>query len=60
MDAGFRDIICYAGKKDVSQEQKNLKQLLLSVLDTMRDESTDKEPVRLILEPKSKNQEASA
>jgi topoisomerase-4 subunit A len=45
------------GRKDVSQEQKNLKQLLLSVLDTMRDESTDKEPVRLILEPKSKNQD---
>ncbi len=45
------------GRKDVSQEQKNLKQLMLSVLDTMRDESTDKEPVRLILEPKSKNQD---
>ncbi|MBX3676427.1 MAG: DNA topoisomerase IV subunit A [Rhodocyclaceae bacterium] len=45
------------GRKDVTQEQKNLKQLVLSVLDTMRDESTDKEPVRLILEPKSKNQD---
>ena len=45
------------GRKDVTQEQKNLKQLLLSVLDAMRDESTDKEPVRLILEPKSKNQD---
>ena len=31
--------------------------LLLSVLDTLRDESTDKGPVRLILEPKSKNQD---
>ncbi|MDR2239525.1 MAG: DNA topoisomerase IV subunit A [Zoogloeaceae bacterium] len=45
------------GRKDVSQEQKNLKQLMLSVLDTVRDESNEKEPVRLILEPKSKNQD---
>ncbi len=45
-----------AGKKDLSQEQKNLKQLMLSVLDTLRDESSEKEPVRLVFEPKSKNQ----
>jgi topoisomerase-4 subunit A len=45
------------GRKDVSQEQKNLRQLMLSVLDTVRDESNEKEPVRLILEPKSKNQD---
>lgn len=42
-----------AGKKDVSQEQKVLKQLVLAALDTARDESNEKEPVRLMLEPKS-------
>ncbi|HMM55394.1 MAG TPA: DNA topoisomerase IV subunit A [Candidatus Desulfobacillus sp.] len=46
------------GRKEVTQEQKNLRQLLLSVLDTLRDESNEKEPVRLILEPKSRNQDA--
>ncbi len=46
------------GKKDVTQEQKNLKQRMLAVLDTVRDESNEKAPVRLILEPKSKNQDA--
>jgi len=42
-----------AGKKDVSQEQKNLKQAMLGVLDAVRDESNEKEPVRIVLEPKS-------
>ncbi|MGE5468100.1 MAG: DNA topoisomerase IV subunit A, partial [Ignavibacteria bacterium] len=42
-----------AGKKDVSQEQKNLKQVMLGVLDTVRDESSEKEPVRIILEPRT-------
>ena len=42
-----------AGKKEVSQEQKNLKQLVLGVLDTVRDESSDKAPVRIVLEPRS-------
>ncbi|MDX9995490.1 MAG: DNA topoisomerase IV subunit A [Rhodocyclaceae bacterium] len=41
------------GKKDVSQEQKNLKQVMLGVLDAVRDESNEKEPVRIVLEPKS-------
>ncbi|ATE59398.1 DNA topoisomerase IV subunit A [Thauera sinica] len=45
-----------AGKKEVSQEQKNLKQLMLGVLDTVRDESSDKAPVRIVLEPKSSRQ----
>ncbi len=44
------------GKKEVSQDQKNLKQLMLGVLDTVRDESSDKSPVRLVLEPKSSRQ----
>jgi topoisomerase-4 subunit A len=42
-----------AGKKDVSQEQKNLKQAMLGVLDSVRDESTDKAPVRIVLEPRT-------
>ena len=45
-----------AGKKEVSQEQKNLKQLVLGVLDTVRDESSDKAPIRIVLEPKSSRQ----
>ncbi len=42
-----------AGKKDVSQEQKNLKQVMLGVLDTVRDESNEKAHVRIVLEPRS-------
>ncbi|HMY79157.1 MAG TPA: DNA topoisomerase IV subunit A, partial [Thauera aminoaromatica] len=45
-----------AGKKEVSQEQKNLRQLVLGALDTVRDESSDKAPVRIVLEPKSSRQ----
>ena len=44
------------GKKEVSQEQKQLKQLVLSVLETVRDESSDKAPIRLVLEPRSSRQ----
>ncbi|MBL8487239.1 MAG: DNA topoisomerase IV subunit A [Rhodocyclaceae bacterium] len=42
-----------AGKKDVSQDQKNLKQVMLGVLDSVRDESSDREPVRIVLEPRT-------
>lgn len=42
-----------AGKKDITQEQKNLKSAMLAVLDVARDESSDIETVRLILEPRS-------
>lgn len=42
-----------AGKKEVSQEQKQLKQLVLGVLETVRDESSEAEPVRIVLEPRS-------
>jgi topoisomerase-4 subunit A len=41
------------GKKDVSQEQKNLKTLVLGVLDSVRDESSEGSPIRIVLEPKS-------
>jgi len=46
-----------AGKKEVSQEQKTLKQVLLGVLETVRDESSEKEPVRILLEPRSSRQD---
>ena len=42
-----------AGKKELTQEQKNLRALLLGLIDTVRDESSDKAPVRIVLEPKS-------
>ena len=45
------------GKKTLSPEQVALKQVTLSVLDTVRDESGKDAPVRLVLEPKSKNQD---
>ncbi|MES2933408.1 MAG: DNA topoisomerase IV subunit A [Pseudomonadota bacterium] len=45
------------GKKALSPEQLSLKQLILSSLDTIRDESGREAPVRLVFEPKSKNQD---
>ena len=49
-----------AGKKDITQEQKNLKAAVLSVLDLARDESSDQEVVRLVLEPKSSRLDPAA
>ena len=43
------------GKKSLLPEQQNTKQLILSMLDTVRDESGKDAPVRLVFEPKSKN-----
>ena len=45
------------GKKSLSQEQANLKNLMLSALDAVRDESDKSSPVRLVLEPKSSRQD---
>lgn len=45
------------GKKALSQEQQNLKSLMLSVLDRVRDESDSAQPVRLVFEPKSSRQD---
>ena len=47
------------GKKMLSQEQQNLKSLMLSVLDRVRDESDSTQPVRLVFEPKSSRQDPS-
>ncbi len=46
-----------AGKKALSQEQAQLKQLFLSQLDAVRDESGKEAPVRLVFEPKSSRQD---
>jgi topoisomerase IV subunit A len=48
------------GKKELSQEQKTLKAAMLSALETVRDESDEKAPVRIVLEPHSRNQDADA
>ncbi len=45
-----------AGRKEITHEQKNLKQLVLGALDTVRDESSDQAPVRIVLEPRSSRQ----
>ena len=45
------------GKKALSPEQLTLKQTILGSLDTIRDESGRAAPVRLVFEPKSKNQD---
>ncbi|MBL8386251.1 MAG: DNA topoisomerase IV subunit A [Burkholderiales bacterium] len=42
-----------AGKKSLSPEQQNLKALVLSVLDTVRDESGKDAAVRLVFEPRT-------
>jgi topoisomerase-4 subunit A len=42
-----------AGKKALTTEQSNLKALVLSVLETVRDDSDGEHPVRIILEPRS-------
>ncbi len=43
------------GKKSLLPDQLALKQSVLSLLDTVRDESGRDAPVRLVFEPKSKN-----
>ncbi|HEV7814141.1 MAG TPA: DNA topoisomerase IV subunit A [Janthinobacterium sp.] len=45
------------GKKALSPEQLALKQMVLANLDAIRDESGRAAPVRLVFEPKSKNQD---
>ncbi|MES2742552.1 MAG: DNA topoisomerase IV subunit A [Pseudomonadota bacterium] len=45
------------GKKTLSPDQIALKSLILNSLDTIRDESGREAPVRLVFEPKSKNQD---
>ncbi len=46
------------GKKEVSQEQKRLKQFMLDMVETVRDESDRKAKLRLVIEPRSSRQDA--
>jgi len=43
------------GKKTLTPEQNNLKQTILGLLDSVRDESSKDAAVRLVFEPKTKN-----
>lgn len=45
-----------AGKKTLTPEQANLKALMLSVVDRISDDSDEKNPVRLVIEPRSSRQ----
>ncbi len=47
------------GKKTLTQEQTQTKQLILSVLEKARDESDKQHPVRLVFEPRSSRQDAN-
>lgn len=45
-----------SGKKTLTQDQANLKALVLSVVDRISDDSDEKHPVRLVIEPRSSRQ----
>ncbi len=45
-----------SGKKEVSQEQKRLRQFVLDQVETVRDESDRKSKLRLVIEPRSSRQ----
>ncbi|MDD3354706.1 DNA topoisomerase IV subunit A [Zoogloea sp.] len=47
------------GKKSIDADQAQLKAILLGVLDRVRDESGKDAPVRLVFEPKSRNQDVT-
>ncbi|MDE3132139.1 MAG: DNA topoisomerase IV subunit A, partial [Acidobacteriota bacterium] len=46
-----------AGRKDVTQEQKRLKQFVLDLVESVRDESDRKSRLRLVIEPRSSRQD---
>ena len=48
------------GKKALAQAELNLKMLMLSALDVVRDESDKSSPVRIVFEPKSSRQDPQA
>jgi len=48
------------GKKELTAEQKTLKTAILGALETVRDESSDKAPVRIVLQPRSSRQDPEA
>ena len=44
------------GRKDVSPEQKRMRQFILDLVETVRDESDRKSKLRLVIEPRSSRQ----
>ena len=48
------------GKKEVTQEQKRLKQFILDQVEAVRDESDRKSRLRLVIEPRSSRQDPDA
>ncbi|MGH8688965.1 MAG: DNA topoisomerase (ATP-hydrolyzing), partial [Burkholderiales bacterium] len=48
------------GKKEVSQEQKRLRQYILDQVEAVRDESDRKSKLRLVIEPRSSRQDPEA
>jgi len=46
-----------SGKKDVTQEQKRVKQFVLDLVESVRDESDRKSKLRLVIEPRSSRQD---
>ncbi len=49
-----------AGKREVSQEQKRLRQFILDQVEAVRDESDRKSKLRLVIEPRSSRQDPAA
>ncbi|MCX7962523.1 MAG: DNA topoisomerase IV subunit A [Burkholderiales bacterium] len=49
-----------AGRKDVTQEQKRLRQFMLDLVEAVRDESDRKSKLRLVIEPRSSRQDPQA
>ncbi len=45
------------GRKSLSPEQTSLRQTMLGILDSIRDESSRDAPIRLVFEPRSKRQD---
>ena len=45
------------GKKEITQEQRRLKQFVLDQVETVRDESDRKSKLRLVIEPRSSRQD---
>lgn len=46
-----------SGRKELTPEQRTLKTAVLAALEAARDESDEKAPVRIVLEPRSRNQD---
>ena len=49
-----------SGRKEVTQEQKRLKQFVLDQVEAVRDESDRKSKLRLVIEPRSSRQDPEA